>query len=257
MRQPIEGARRRALVALADSIEMDVVWTVGSITFGLAALMYFTLMGFRPSLNLIIAGHLVVTMPFILRTTTASLSQLDPALLTAAEPGRVDGDSWLESQEHAPASLDVLVAAHVLSAARDVDAALRRVRALLRPGGALVVIETTEPTRRWDQLVLGLTPEWWRFDGTDGAVAWQQTVAGLVYQNGIAFDPVSGLLVVVGVANDDYPDAEEYAHVWKIDPASGAIISHFYLTKPVRVYGVDVHPTTGKILIVTDYATTP
>lgn len=93
--------------------------------------------------------------------------------------------------------------------------------------------------------------------GTDGAVAWQQTVAGLVYQNGIAFDPVSGLLVVVGVANDDYPDAEEYAHVWKIDPASGAIISHFYLTKPVRVYGVDVHPTTGKILIVTDYATTP
>lgn len=108
----------------------------------------------------------------LLRRTPARVAyqfiEARSALLTAAEPGRVDGDSWLETQEHAPASLDVLVAAHVLSAARDVDAALRRVRALLRPGGALVVIETTEPTRRWDQLVLGLTPEWWRFDGTDG-----------------------------------------------------------------------------------------
>ncbi|NBW16278.1 MAG: hypothetical protein EBR82_50690 [Caulobacteraceae bacterium] len=93
---------------------------------------------------------------------------------------------------------------------------------------------------------------------SDGALMWQQTVGALVYQNGIAFDPVSGLLIVTGVANASYPDAGgQYAHVWKIDPSSGAIVDHFYLTKPVRVYGVDVHPTNGKILIVTDYATTP
>ena len=62
------------------------------LTFGLAALMYFTLIGFRPSLNLIIAGHMIVTMPFILRTTTASLSQLDPALLDSSQSL---GASWL------------------------------------------------------------------------------------------------------------------------------------------------------------------
>ena len=57
-----------------------------------AALMYFTLIGFRPSLNLIIAGHMIVTIPFILRTTTASLSQLDPALNDCSQSL---GASWL------------------------------------------------------------------------------------------------------------------------------------------------------------------
>lgn len=50
------------------------------LAFGLAALMFFSLLGFRPSLNLLVAGHLVVVAPFVFRTTLASLSQLDPAL---------------------------------------------------------------------------------------------------------------------------------------------------------------------------------
>lgn len=54
------------------------------LAFGLAALMYFTLLGFRPSLEMVAAGHLIVVVPFVLRTVGASLSQLDPALLDAA-----------------------------------------------------------------------------------------------------------------------------------------------------------------------------
>lgn len=73
----------RTLARVADNFFMSPLVLPG-ITFGLAALMYFTLIGFRPSLGLIIAGHLIVTMPFILRTTTASLSQLDPALLDSS-----------------------------------------------------------------------------------------------------------------------------------------------------------------------------
>ena len=53
--------------------------------------MYFTLIGFRPSLNLIVAGHMIVTVPFILRTTTASISQLDPALNDSSQSL---GASW-------------------------------------------------------------------------------------------------------------------------------------------------------------------
>ncbi len=82
---------KHTLARVVDSLFMSPLVLPG-ITFGLAALMYFTLMGFRPSLNLIIAGHLVVTMPFILRTTTASLSQLDPALLDSSASL---GASWL------------------------------------------------------------------------------------------------------------------------------------------------------------------
>ena len=81
---------RRAAARVADSFFMSPLVLPG-LTFGLAALMYFTLIGFRPSLNLIIAGHMIVTVPFILRTTTASLSQLDPALLDSSQSL---GASW-------------------------------------------------------------------------------------------------------------------------------------------------------------------
>jgi putative spermidine/putrescine transport system permease protein len=85
-------ARNRARLArVADNVFMSPLVLPG-ITFGLAALVYFSLLGFRPSINLMIAGHMVVTMPFILRTTTASLSQLDPALLDSSQSL---GASWL------------------------------------------------------------------------------------------------------------------------------------------------------------------
>src|SRR4029450_4863508 len=47
--------------------------------------------GFRPPPTLMIAAHPVVTMPFILRPTTPSLSQLDPALLDSSQSL---GASW-------------------------------------------------------------------------------------------------------------------------------------------------------------------
>jgi len=82
---------RRRLARAADSLFMSPLVLPG-LTFGLAALMYFTLIGFRPSLHLIIAGHMIVTVPFILRTTTASISQLDPALLDSSQSL---GATWL------------------------------------------------------------------------------------------------------------------------------------------------------------------
>lgn len=55
-----------------------------ALAYGLAALMFFSVLGIRPSLNLLIAGHLVVIAPFIFRTTLASLTQLDTTLLEAS-----------------------------------------------------------------------------------------------------------------------------------------------------------------------------
>lgn len=84
-------ARNRARLArAADSFFMSPLVLPG-ITFGLAALVYFSLLGFRPSIELMVAGHLIVTLPFILRTTSASLSQLDPALLDSSQSL---GASW-------------------------------------------------------------------------------------------------------------------------------------------------------------------
>jgi putative spermidine/putrescine transport system permease protein len=78
-------ARGRSVATrVADSFFMSPLVLPG-IAFGLAALMYFTLIGIRPSLGLLVAGHMIVTVPFVLRTTTASLSQLDPALNASSQ----------------------------------------------------------------------------------------------------------------------------------------------------------------------------
>ena len=59
-----------------------------TLAFGLAALMFFTTLGFRLSIPLMIVGHVAVIVPFVLRTTIASLSQLDRGLLdTSASLG--------------------------------------------------------------------------------------------------------------------------------------------------------------------------
>lgn len=55
-----------------------------ALAYGLAALAFFTLLGFRLSIHFLIIGHIAVVAPFVLRTTVASLSQLDPALLDSS-----------------------------------------------------------------------------------------------------------------------------------------------------------------------------
>jgi putative spermidine/putrescine transport system permease protein len=52
-----------------------------ALAFGFASLMMFSLLGFRPSTMTLAIGHIIVCVPFVLRTTLASLAQLDPALL--------------------------------------------------------------------------------------------------------------------------------------------------------------------------------
>lgn len=55
-----------------------------ALAFGFAALIYINQAGFRPSLTFLVLGHVIVCVPFMLRTTVAALSQLDPALLDAS-----------------------------------------------------------------------------------------------------------------------------------------------------------------------------
>ncbi len=62
---------------------------------------------------------------------------------------------------------DVVLAAHVFHATRDVRRTLQNARALLKPDGVLLFIETQEPRHRWINCIFGLTAGWWRFDGAD------------------------------------------------------------------------------------------
>jgi putative spermidine/putrescine transport system permease protein len=55
-----------------------------ALAFGFAALVYIHLLGFHPSIPLLIVGHVVVCVPFVLRTTIAALLQVDAALFDAS-----------------------------------------------------------------------------------------------------------------------------------------------------------------------------
>lgn len=73
------GAMARALETLFMSPLI-----LPALAFGFAALMLFSMVGLRPSILTLAIGHIIVCVPFVLRTTLASLMQLDPALLDAS-----------------------------------------------------------------------------------------------------------------------------------------------------------------------------
>lgn len=77
-------ARSRAAWARACDVLFMSPLLLPALAFGFAALIYVYLLGFRPSLTFLVLGHVIVCVPFVLRTTGAALSQLDPALLDAS-----------------------------------------------------------------------------------------------------------------------------------------------------------------------------
>lgn len=72
-------ARARVL----DSLFMSPL-VLPALSFGLAALMFFSLIGLPVSPMTLVIGHVIVCVPFVLRTTIASVAQLEPTLLESS-----------------------------------------------------------------------------------------------------------------------------------------------------------------------------
>lgn len=74
-------ARSRTLSAQAlDQLFMSPL-VLPALAFALAALMFFSVMGFPISTTSLVIGHTIVCIPYVIRNTVAALHQLDPALL--------------------------------------------------------------------------------------------------------------------------------------------------------------------------------
>ena len=61
-----------------------------------------------------------------------------------------------------PGQFDVVIAANVLHATRDLAQTVGHVRSLLAPNGLLFLLEAVQP-QRWADCTFGLTEGWWRF----------------------------------------------------------------------------------------------
>jgi putative spermidine/putrescine transport system permease protein len=73
-----------ALARLFDVLFMSPL-LLPALAFGFAALIFINKLGFTPNIPFLVLGHVIVCVPFVLRTTLASLSQLDPALSEVSE----------------------------------------------------------------------------------------------------------------------------------------------------------------------------
>src|SRR6185295_6467671 len=69
------------------------------------------------------------------------------------------------AQGLADASFDVILAANVVHATRDLRVTLQRLRDLLAPGGQLLMLEVAG-FERWIDISFGLTDGWWGFADT-------------------------------------------------------------------------------------------
>ena len=70
------------------------------------------------------------------------------------------------AQGFAPAQFDMIFAANVVHATRDVRRTLGHIRQLLAPHGMFLLLEATE-RRKWIELTFGLTTGWWGFTDMD------------------------------------------------------------------------------------------
>ena len=78
----------------------------------------------------------------------------------------LEGDP--RAQNFEPERFDLIIAANVVHATRDVERTLSTLRSLLRPGGRLALVEGVTPWL-WADVTFGLTDGWWRF-----ADAWRR-----------------------------------------------------------------------------------
>ena len=77
------GRSRAPWARVLDTLFMSPL-LLPALAFGFAALMLFSMVGLQLSITTLVIGHVVVCVPFVLRTTIAALSQLDPAMLEAS-----------------------------------------------------------------------------------------------------------------------------------------------------------------------------
>lgn len=80
----------------------------------------------------------------------------------SVEPRPLDIERDPAAQGFAHGMQDLVVAANVLHATRDLAESLAHARSLLAPGGTLLLVEATAP-HAWLDITFGLTEGWWRF----------------------------------------------------------------------------------------------
>src|SRR5690606_11077803 len=132
------------------------------------------------------------------------------------------------AQGFAAGAYDLVVASNVLHATADVERALAHARALLAPGGVLLLAESIR-AERWIDITFGLTDGWWRFTDLDlrptypllSPERWRALLAAGGFTDAAVLpgpDGIAGQAVIVARAAE-----REAPGTWLVVPDRGGI----------------------------------
>ena len=135
-------------------------------------------------------------------------------------------------QEFPDHGADLVLAANVLHATRDLGESLSNCRRLLAPAGLLVVLEAMEPLA-WLDLTFGLLPGWWRFADAYRKAhplvpppVWRRALADAGYEDVAVLGarPEDEGRAPAGVVLARAPEEIPYRPgVWVVAPGEGAV----------------------------------
>jgi acyl transferase domain-containing protein/acyl carrier protein len=168
------------------------------------------------------------------RQTEYVFTDISPLFTTRAQEKFCNHDSvryQVLDIERDPASqgfgdhqYDIILAANVLHATRDLRQTLEHVKQLLAPEGLFVLLEGTG-RQRWVDLVFGLTEGWWRFADTDLRPDYplisEQNWLGLLQETGFTetaavSKSASTIILGRGPTKTSSATAETTSHSWLI-----------------------------------------
>lgn len=95
------------------------------------------------------------------------------------------------SQGYENETYDLIIAANVLHATKDIDTTMKHVRQLLRPGGKLMMYEPTRPEIPRTGFVAGLLSGWWR--GVEDYRRWSPTLTSQKWHEVLSQNSFSGI----------------------------------------------------------------
>lgn len=115
-----------------------------------------------PQTPLVASWHVTEASPESLEVARTELADWADLL----EFTQLDIEKDPAKQNFTPASYDIVIASQALHVTRNVATAVANVRSLLKPGGTLLLGETTQ-AKADVQFIFGLLPSWWQGEESD------------------------------------------------------------------------------------------
>lgn len=163
-----------------------------------------------------------------------------------------------QAQGFEDGSYDIVIAANVLHATRNLLETLTNCRKLLVPGGALIALESLRG-RAWQDLTFGFLDGWWRYNDvyrTDHALAspdiWRHALADAGYAASVVFgsetiNETSGPLGSGTIVARAHTERTLRSGTWVVEPDRSGIGKRL----------IDWLKTLGQNVIVTNFAGEP